>query len=154
MRDSLAAVFIDLFLGGGTSAKVQLLALAEQFFRARARISGLMVKGLLAGVWTLVLSFLLLFLILYVVAGFATIFIGNDAKLQDLGLQPQFRTVPDSMFTAFRCFTGDCNSDSGAPIASLLAATYGVPFIFGFVSSYLLVALGIFNVRGPGLVCL
>ena len=109
-----------------------------------------MVKGLLAGVWTLVLSFLLLFLILYVVAGFATIFIGNDAKLQDLGLQPQFRTVPDSMFTAFRCFTGDCNSDSGAPMASLLAATYGVPFIFGFVSSYLLVALGIFNVRGPG----
>ncbi|CAE7894770.1 CER3 [Symbiodinium microadriaticum] len=106
----------------------------------------LMVKGLLAGVWTLVLSFLLLFLILYVVAGFATIFIGNDAKLQDLGLQPQFRTVPDSMFTAFRCFTGDCNSDSGAPMASLLAATYGVPFIFGFVSSYLLVALGIFNV--------
>ena len=105
-----------------------------------------MVKGLLGGVWTLALSFILLFLILYIVAGFATIFIGDDPRLVELGLELQFRTVPDSMFTAFRCFTGDCNSDSGEPISSLLAAQYGVPFILGFVASYLLVALGIFNV--------
>jgi len=106
----------------------------------------LMVKGLLAGVGTLSLSFVLLFCILYVVAGFATISFGHDPKLMGMGLDLQFRTVPAAMFTAFRCFTGDCNTDAGQPIASLLAAEYGLPFIMGFVSSYLLVALGIFNV--------
>ncbi|CAJ1422126.1 unnamed protein product [Effrenium voratum] len=106
----------------------------------------LMVKGLLAGIWTLSLAFVLLFSVLYLVSGFATIAIGNNARTTALGLEKQFASVPDSMFTAFRCFTGDCNSDSGQPIASLLAAEYGIPFILCFVVSYMLVAMGIFNV--------
>ncbi|CAK9104208.1 Voltage-dependent L-type calcium channel subunit alpha-1S [Durusdinium trenchii] len=50
------------------------------------------------------------------------------------------------MFTAFRCFTGDCNSDQGEPIASLLFHEYKLPFMICFVISYMLVAMGIFNV--------
>lgn len=107
----------------------------------------LMIKGLLAGLWTLLLSFTLLFSVLYLIAGFTTVAIGGEnPKTAALGLRDQFLTIPDSMFTAFRCFTGDCNSDQGEPIASLLFHEYKLPFMICFVISYMLVAMGIFNV--------
>ena len=50
------------------------------------------------------------------------------------------------MFTAFRCFTGECVDDYGKPIHSRLAKAFGLPFIAAYVVSYMLVAMGIFNV--------
>ncbi|CAE7651310.1 STY46 [Symbiodinium sp. KB8] len=69
----------------------------------------LMIKGLVAGVWTLSLAFLLLAAVLYVIAGFTTVAIGRHARLRELGLQVYFTNIPMSMFTAFRCFTGECD---------------------------------------------
>jgi len=106
----------------------------------------LMVKGLLAGLWTLSIAFILLFSVLYMVSGFAKVVIGSDERTIELGLGPQFRTIPDTMFTFFRCFTGDCNADDGRPMASLLAQKFGTFFVICFVVSYMLVAMGIFNV--------
>ena len=37
-------------------------------------------------------------------------------------------------------------TDSGQPLHSLLAAEFGVPFVAGYVASYMLVSMGIFNV--------
>ncbi|CAK9037956.1 unnamed protein product [Durusdinium trenchii] len=50
------------------------------------------------------------------------------------------------MFTAFRCFTGECINEDGRPITHMLARRFGLPFILGYVASYMLVAMGIFNV--------
>ena len=63
----------------------------------------LMVKGLIAGIRTLVLAFSLLVAVLYVIAGLAAMTIGSS----ETELAGDFDTIPDAMFTAFRCFTGD-----------------------------------------------
>lgn len=57
-----------------------------------------------------------------------------------------FDNLPQCMFTAFRCFTGDCVNDRGEPITHLLARLFGYKFILPYVISYMLVAMGIFNV--------
>ncbi|CAJ1340822.1 unnamed protein product [Effrenium voratum] len=105
----------------------------------------LMVKGLVAGIKTLMLAFALLFAVLYVISGFATITVGQYQRTTEIGLQKYFSNIPASMFTAFRCFTGECMNDVGQPISYLLAAEFGLPFIFCYVSSYMLVSMGIFN---------
>lgn len=106
----------------------------------------LMVKGWIAGLWTLSLAFTLLFTVIYVISGFATMTIGNSPKTAELGLEAYFRTLPDAMFTSFRCFTGECVDERGFPIHDLLASEFGVIFILGYVVSYMLVSMGIFNV--------
>ena len=72
----------------------------------------LMVKGWIAGLRTLVLAFTLLFAVLYVISGFATMALGGQLEV-DGELWPHFQTIPASMFTAFRCFTGECVSSRG-----------------------------------------
>jgi len=106
----------------------------------------LMVKGLVAGFRTLCLSFVLLVAVLYVISGFATMTIGSDIRTTEMGLMIHFETVPASMFTAFLCFAGECIDRSGRPIPTLMAETYGFPFVMGYVVSYMLVSMGIFNV--------
>ena len=44
------------------------------------------------------------------------------------------------------CFTGECINEDGRPITHMLARRFGLPFILGYVASYMLVAMGIFNV--------
>jgi len=105
-----------------------------------------MIKGLVAGVWTLSLAFLLLAAVLYVIAGFTTVAMGRNARLRELGLQVYFSNIPMSMFTAFRCFTGECVTDEGRSIPSILTDEFGVPFVACYVASYMLVSMGIFNV--------
>ena len=51
-----------------------------------------MVKGLLAGARTLLLAFILLFTVIYVIAGFATMTIGSDERTVEIGLQFYFDT--------------------------------------------------------------
>eukprot|EP00439_Symbiodinium_sp_Y106_P005727 s1252_g1.t1 len=106
----------------------------------------LMLRGLIAGVWTLALSFLLLFAVLYVIAGLASFTIGRDRRIDELGLHGNFYNIPVAMFTTFRCFIGDCNTQQGRSITQLLTDEFGVPFVLGYVVSYMLVAMGIFNV--------
>jgi len=106
----------------------------------------LMVKGWIAGIRTLILAFTLLFTVLYVLSGFATMTIGSYQSTADIGLQPYFSNIPKTMFTAFRCFTGECTNQAGFPMTHLLAETHGNLFILSYVASYMLVTMGIFNV--------
>ena len=105
-----------------------------------------MVKGLVAGIRTLTLAFLLLFAVLYVISGFATMTIGSDPRTAELELEEYFYNIPASMFTAFRCFNGECVNHEGRPINYLLADKFGLPFVLCYVISYMLVTMGIFNV--------
>ncbi|CAK9114756.1 Multidrug resistance-associated protein 5 (ATP-binding cassette sub-family C member 5) (Multi-specific organic anion transporter C) (MOAT-C) (SMRP) (pABC11) [Durusdinium trenchii] len=50
------------------------------------------------------------------------------------------------MFTAFRCFTGDCVDELGHSLTSKLSQEFGVIFVLGYIASYMLVTMGIFNV--------
>eukprot|EP00435_Cladocopium_sp_Y103_P036623 s2767_g9.t1 len=125
---------------------IRLVRIVKVFRLKAMKDLRLMVKGLVAGVKTLVLAFTLLFTVLYVISGFATMTIGGSQKTIDLGLQRYFLTIPDSMFTCFRCFTGECVNDSGQPIHAMLADAFGPIFVFPYVASFMLVSLGIFNV--------
>ncbi|CAK9100045.1 unnamed protein product [Durusdinium trenchii] len=116
-------------------------------FRIRVmRDLRLMVKGLIAGIRTLCLAFILLFTVLYVISGFATMTIGNNPKAEALDVDKYFKNIPASMFTAFRCFTGECVNREGQPIHEMLAEAFQLPFIIGYVACYMLVTMGIFNV--------
>lgn len=118
-----------------------------KIFRLKAmRDLRLMVKGLIAGIKTLVLAFTLLFSVLYVISGFATMTLGSYEETMTLGLMIYFQSLPDSMFTAFRCFTGECVNEAGEPLTHILAREYGLVFILSYVMSYMLVTMGIFNV--------
>lgn len=77
-----------------------------------------------------------------VISGFATMTIGSSKSDH----AAYFISIPTAMFTAFRCYTGECVTDEGYSITSKLGFDFGLPFIFGYVISYMLVTLGIFNV--------
>lgn len=104
-----------------------------------------MMRGLIAGVWTLALAFVLLFTVIYVIAGTATIAL-DTRKLAEIGLHAYFYNIPTTMFTAFRCFTGDCVNDQGHSLTSVLSREFGFLFVLGYIASYMLVTMGIFNV--------
>ena len=144
---------------------------------------------------TLILAFSLLFGVLYVISGtefkrdrmrvflvlklgFATIAIGENegaevARLYQLlpcstkeEIRIFFTNIPNAMFTAFRCFTGECSqshhgfyrvtqaigcpcpgiTDDGRPLQWFLFELLGWPFVFAYVACYMLVTMGIFNV--------
>eukprot|EP00438_Fugacium_kawagutii_P026177 Skav220535 [mRNA] locus=scaffold1629:165065:181838:+ [translate_table: standard] len=106
----------------------------------------LMVKGLVAGIRTLTLAFTLLLSVIYVISGFATYTLGRSPEAERMDLARYFRNLPLSMFTAFRCFTGECTNDVGYPMTSMLAQEFGLTFVAGYIVSYMLVSMGIFNV--------
>jgi len=104
----------------------------------------LMIKGLVGGLRTLCLAFALLFVVIYVIGVFATIAIGRGSE--KALIRALFGNVPQSMFTTFRCFSGDCVADDGSPIAALLSNEFGPFFVFSYVACYMLITMGIFNV--------
>ncbi|CAE7350729.1 Catsper1, partial [Symbiodinium microadriaticum] len=125
---------------------IRLVRIVKVFRLKFMRDLRLMVKGLIAGVKTLILAFTLLFSVIYVISGFATMVLGGHEAIDRLDLEMHFRTLPDSMFTCFRCFTGECVDEYGKPLTHMLAQEFGHIFVFSYVFSYMLVAMGIFNV--------
>mmetsp|Transcript_58202 Transcript_58202/g.138595 ORF Transcript_58202/g.138595 Transcript_58202/m.138595 type:complete len:913 (+) Transcript_58202:99-2837(+) len=105
----------------------------------------LMVKGLLAGLKTLLWAFVLLVFTVYLIAVFTTALYSRDHAVDKLGQDEIFSSVPNSMFTAFRCFVGDCTTTEGEPISLLMARAHGFWFICGYVASIMFVTFGIFN---------
>eukprot|EP00439_Symbiodinium_sp_Y106_P061759 s295_g9.t1 len=57
----------------------------------------------------------------------------EDSLVAELGLTTHFQNIPSSMFTAFRCFSGECFAASGLPIAAVLEDSHGLPFVLGYV---------------------
>jgi len=56
-----------------------------------------------------------------------------------------FGSVMRSMFTIFRCFTGDCSSPNGTPMIIPLWETIGPLLVIGYVFTFLFVTFGVFN---------
>lgn len=94
---------------------IRLVRIVKVFRLKAMKDLRLMVKGLVAGLKTLVMAFLLLFTVLYVISGFATMILSNHEAVISSGLEEYFLTIHDSMFTCFRCFTGECVNKEGRP---------------------------------------
>merc|ERR1711871_1651624 len=56
-----------------------------------------------------------------------------------------FGTVPHSMWTVFRCLTGDCVDLDGGPLLLSLSEAYGSGFVLAYSVIFLLITFGLFN---------
>jgi len=79
-----------------------------------------------------------------VIAVLATIVFGelSDGTIHDDRL---FTSLPESTFTIFRCFTGDCTTAGGAPVPYILAQSHGVLFMVVYCACVVFVTFGLFN---------
>jgi len=82
---------------------------------------------------------------LYITGVFATVIISDTGKVDIITSEELFSSVPRSMFTSFRCYTGDCTTSDGSSIAKLLADAYGPAFILAYVASVMVISFGLFN---------
>ena len=93
--------------------------------------------GIMNGCEVLFWAVVLLFAVIYVFGVLMRNIVG--------GAMDEFKNIPNSMFTLFRCFTDGCSAYDGAPLAERLREMYGTPFTVGYVCVTMLVAIGIFN---------
>jgi len=106
-----------------------------------------MLKGLLGGLRTLVWATLLLIVAMYIIGVFSCWTIGKSRLENTYEDYPSkyFKTVLLAMFTAFRCFLGDCSDERGVSITVRLTEVHGVPFMLAYCTCTMLVTFGIFN---------
>eukprot|EP00403_Amphidinium_massartii_P006535 CAMPEP_0178373204 /NCGR_PEP_ID=MMETSP0689_2-20121128/1744_1 /TAXON_ID=160604 /ORGANISM="Amphidinium massartii, Strain CS-259" /LENGTH=796 /DNA_ID=CAMNT_0019993143 /DNA_START=292 /DNA_END=2682 /DNA_ORIENTATION=+ len=105
----------------------------------------LMVKGLFAGMRTLFWAIVLLFFAIYIFAVLTSALIKLEKADAVIAEERLFADVPQSMFTAFRCFVGDCQDSQGRSVAKLMADQYGWPFVVGYLIATVFVTFGLFN---------
>mmetsp|Transcript_106004 Transcript_106004/g.304808 ORF Transcript_106004/g.304808 Transcript_106004/m.304808 type:complete len:631 (-) Transcript_106004:119-2011(-) len=107
-----------------------------------------MIRGIEAGTSTLFWAFVLFLFVDYVGAVLVTMTIGTDTG--NLAFETyasiHFGSVGRSMFTLFRCFTGDCSAYDGRPLAYALLDRYGNLTIVVYWLALMLVTFGLFNV--------
>jgi len=106
----------------------------------------LMIRGLLGGGRTLCWAFSLVLGALYIISIFAAMTIGRSERALEGNIQEHFNSVPKAVFTVFRCYTGECFAKNGMPIAAVLLEEYGAGFGVMYLLTYMMVALGLFNV--------
>ncbi|CAE7634766.1 Catsper1 [Symbiodinium necroappetens] len=93
--------------------------------------------GIMNGCGVLFWAVVLLFAVIYVFGIVMRNLVGDAME--------EFKNIPNSMFTLFRCFTDGCSDYAGTPLAERLRIVYGAPFTLGYVCVTMLVAVGIFN---------
>eukprot|EP00930_Biecheleria_cincta_P084279 TRINITY_DN73771_c0_g1_i1.p1 TRINITY_DN73771_c0_g1~~TRINITY_DN73771_c0_g1_i1.p1 ORF type:complete len:628 (+),score=120.33 TRINITY_DN73771_c0_g1_i1:32-1885(+) len=98
----------------------------------------LMVIGLAAGSRVLFWSFVLLMMIVYILGVTCSLLIDNKAH-------EEFRSLDASMFTVFRCITGDCTKKDGRPLAEEMREQVGELFSLAYVLITVCVTIGVFN---------
>jgi len=115
-------------------------------FRALKELT-LMVKGLICGFKTLFWSMVLLIVTIWIIAAFATGLLGRGPSTGStiLDMHGLFSSIPRSMFTIFRCFSGDCSDDAGRSVLMLLTNAFGASFAVPYILCCMLVTFGIFN---------
>jgi len=125
----------------------RLARIAHVFRLNMVKELGLMIKGLLGGFQTLFWAMVLLLSAIYVIAVFTIETISGRREELDklIDVDDFFSTVPRAMFTAFRCFLGDCSDGQGRPLTVILSRIYGFYFTIPYVASLVLVIFGIFN---------
>jgi len=104
-----------------------------------------MIKGTLGGIRTLGWSIVLISLPLYMVALVLRETLGDMAE-ESFGAE-QFKTVPDSFFTVFRCVVaGECTEDEGKPIFVLVTKNFGWGYGLLYCCTMVFMTFGLFNV--------
>lgn len=63
----------------------------------------------------------------------------------ELAIEDFYMSVPRFMFMSCRCFFGDCSTQNGKPLVTLLSDAYGWPFMVIYVLSMIFVIFGLFN---------
>lgn len=100
----------------------------------------LMIMGIINGMTVLFWAIVLLFLLIYVISILLTNLLRETVT--------EFRSLPSSMFTLFRCFTEGCSAYNGTPLAERLRMSvgdFGGIFMMCYVAVMMLVTVGIFN---------
>lgn len=69
----------------------------------------------------------------------------GECRVQRLYGEEYFGTVPDSMFTIFRCILGDCTSKGGQSLAPHFGFGYGWRFYIVYCIGLIVVVFGLFN---------
>jgi len=96
-----------------------------------------MVQGVFSGIRVLGWAICLLSVVIFALGIVCRKLIGED--------EPEFFTLPSSMFSLFRCFTEGCSAYDGTPLTERLRDQYGATFTIVYSVVYLFVMLGIFN---------
>lgn len=107
----------------------------------------LMVKGVIAGMRTLVWAFVLLATLIYILAVMLRQTVGEDRVqvANDPYKTVLFHSIGWSMFNIFRCLTDDCTLLNGTPIVGHMYHHYGYKFVIPYTCIVLFVTFGIFN---------
>lgn len=108
-----------------------------------------MLRGLLGGFRTLSWAMVLLLATLYVISVFMhTTLWGSERVFEIFGKEDAsrfFSSVPRCMFTAFRCFTGECTDEGGVSMVAVLSKEFGLQFELPYTMAVMLVNFGICN---------
>eukprot|EP00930_Biecheleria_cincta_P082839 TRINITY_DN72490_c0_g1_i1.p1 TRINITY_DN72490_c0_g1~~TRINITY_DN72490_c0_g1_i1.p1 ORF type:complete len:685 (-),score=129.05 TRINITY_DN72490_c0_g1_i1:71-2125(-) len=96
-----------------------------------------MVIGMVSGLRALLWAIALLFVLIYAFGVGINNVIGEE--------EPEFSTVPNAMFTLFRCFTEGCNTYQGTPLTERLRNRYGFAWTATYVLMFVGISIGMFN---------
>eukprot|EP00429_Kryptoperidinium_foliaceum_P025772 CAMPEP_0176147528 /NCGR_PEP_ID=MMETSP0120_2-20121206/75207_1 /TAXON_ID=160619 /ORGANISM="Kryptoperidinium foliaceum, Strain CCMP 1326" /LENGTH=643 /DNA_ID=CAMNT_0017484147 /DNA_START=91 /DNA_END=2022 /DNA_ORIENTATION=- len=107
-----------------------------------------MIRGIEAGTSTLAWAVVLLVIVCYVGAIILTQTVGRNPSSEVFRpyAEKHFANVTLSMFTLFRCFTGDCAAYDGIPLSYALHEEYGRISIAVYWVMIMTVTFGLFNV--------
>lgn len=97
-----------------------------------------MIHGVFAGLRVLLWAVVLLVFCIFMIAIVARFMIIDDEL-------PEFSTVPNAMFTLFRCYTDGCAAYDGTPLPERVRTKFGDFFMIIYVFLFLFVTVGIFN---------
>jgi len=105
----------------------------------------MMINGALGGIRTLLWSYFLLLLPLYVVALLLRQSLGEETE-PGTGVE-SFSTLAGALFTSFRCLVAmDCTTSEGKPIFVLVAQAHGGGFAVLYCFTNVFMTFGLFNV--------
>uniref|UniRef100_A0A7S2QKK5 Ion transport domain-containing protein n=1 Tax=Zooxanthella nutricula TaxID=1333877 RepID=A0A7S2QKK5_9DINO len=102
-----------------------------------------MIQGMIGGFPTLLWAMVMMVLVTYFMSLLFKEFFGKE---QVEHVYTHFRTVPQSMFTSFRCAFGDCSSSSGVPIFEHVLDYYGPSAGVFYCFFVFTLSVGIMNV--------
>eukprot|EP00928_Gymnodinium_smaydae_P097467 TRINITY_DN8837_c0_g1_i1.p1 TRINITY_DN8837_c0_g1~~TRINITY_DN8837_c0_g1_i1.p1 ORF type:complete len:452 (-),score=49.45 TRINITY_DN8837_c0_g1_i1:153-1508(-) len=108
----------------------------------------IMIRGIVAGTRTLIWALILTLSVSYVGGVLLAETVGQSLSDEHFEIyrSEHFSTVLRSMFTVFRCCTGDCSAFDGKPLSLAALGTYGTAVIVVYTSLLMIVNLGLFNV--------
>merc|ERR1719443_1140493 len=92
-----------------------------------------MINGMVAGVRTICWVIFLLVFLIYVLSVLLVNVVGPGQGVGEHVSPAMVGTIPEAGYTVFRCFMGDCSTDTGLPLSYWLSDELGAPFTIFYV---------------------